>query len=141
MAKMVKYTAFRPILGISLPLKTTPALYTTNEVHPKGLYSLKFSKNSTTRKKNNFLLLWNGNAQNVPKSPISGHLTYFRTPNPKDDPLYYHGSTFRGSYFPESLHKFILPENIFISYFCAMKMHKMYPKVVYPVILTYFRTP
>ena len=26
-------------------------------------------------------------------------------------------------------------------YFCAMKMHKMYPKVVYPVILTYFRTP
>ena len=98
-------------------------------------------KISTTRKNNNFLLLWNGNAQNVPKSPISGHLTYFRTPNPKDDPLYYHGSTFRGSYFPESLHKFILPENIFISYFCAMKMHKMYPKVVYPVILTYFRTP
>ena len=139
---MVKYTTFRPILGISLPLKTAPALWRLPMKYIQRAYFLSNSpKISTTRKNNNFLLLWNGNAQNVPKSPISGHLTCFRTPNPKDDPLYYHGSTFRGSYFPESLHKFILPENIFISYFCAMKMHKMYPKVVYPVILTYFRTP
>ena len=159
-------------------------------------------KISTTRKNNNFLLLWNGNAQNVPKVlylvfwPIFGpptqkmtpyttmevHLeahiflkayinsyyqkiylfltfvpwkcikciqkSYIRSfwpifgpPNPQNGPLYYQGSTFRGPYFAKSLHKLVLPENILISYFCGMEMHKMYPKVVYLVILTYFRTP
>ena len=65
----------------------------------------------------------------------------FGPPNPQNGPLYYQGSTFRGPYFAKSLHKLVLTENIFISYFCGMEMHKMYPKVVFLVILTYFQTP
>ena len=62
-------------------------------------------------------------------------------PNPHNGPLYYQGSTFRGSYCAKSLYKLVLSENIFISYFCGMEMHKMYSKVEYLVILTDFWTP
>ena len=35
------------------------------------------------------------------------------------------GPYFKGSYFPKSFHKLILPETVFISYFWGMEMYKM----------------
>ena len=48
--------------------------------------------------------------------------------DPLKGPLHYQESTFKGSYSLKSLHKLVLPENVLISYFCGVEMHKMYPK-------------
>ena len=58
--------------------------------------------------------------------------------DPLKGPLHYQESTLNGSYSLKSLHKLVLPENVLISYFFGMEMHKMYPKVVSLVILTHF---
>ena len=50
--------------------------------------------------------------------------------DPLKGPLHYKESTSMGSYSLISLHKLVLPENVLISLFCGMEMHKTYPKVV-----------
>ena len=45
---------------------------------------------------------------------------------------------FCGTDFHKSLHKLVLPETVFISYFWGMEMYKMGPKVVYLAILANF---
>ena len=49
-------------------------------------------------------------------------------------------STFKGSYSPKSLHKLVLPENVFISNFLEVEMNEKCPKVIYQVILDIFGT-
>ena len=55
----------------------TKAPYTTKRVLFSALILSKVSIISTTRKCTHFLLLWHGNAQNVPKSRITGHFDPF----------------------------------------------------------------
>ena len=56
-------------------------------------------------------------------------LTYFRTPNPQNGPLYYQWSTFRGSYSTKSLHKLVLQENVSNFIIFELKVHLECPKV------------
>ena len=42
--------------------------------------------------------------------------------DPLKSPVHYQGSTLKGSYFPKSLHKLVLPENGSISIFFEVKM-------------------
>ena len=102
------------------------------------MFSQKNQQINTTR---NYSFLTYGACGNVQNGPKSLYLANFQPPNLLKSPLYYQWSTSNSSYSPKILHKLVLPENIIISYFCGMENHKMYPKVVYLVILTYFRTP
>ena len=69
-------------------------------------------------------IFWN--VQNVPKSRISGHFGQFLPPNPLKSPLLHQWSTSKGTCPPKSPHKLVLPETVFISYFCEVEMCKMY---------------
>ena len=60
---------------------------------------------------------------------------HFHFHNPLKSPLYQQQSTSKGSYSPKSLHKLILAETVFISYFYEVEMYLMYPEVVYLVFL------
>ena len=44
-------------------------------------------------------------------------LSYFGHSDSLKSPTYYESSTLRGSYSPKSLHKFVLPENVFKNIF------------------------
>ena len=57
-------------------------------------------------------------------------------PTPLKSPLFYKWNPSKGSYFPKSLHRLILPETLSISYFYEVEMYKICPKVVYLTILT-----
>ena len=48
----------------------------------------------------------------------------FWPPNPLKSPLYYQWSTFKGSYSIKSLHKLVLPEDVFNSYLNGRKSTK-----------------
>ena len=135
----VLYLVIWPVFGPPTQ-KMTP--YTTMEVHLEAHIFLKAYINSYYQKIYLFLTFvpWKC-IKCIQKSYIRSFWPIFGPPNPQNAPLYYQGSTFRGPYFAKSLHKLVLPENILISYFCGMEMHKMYPKVVFLVILTYFQTP
>ena len=71
-------------------------------------------------------------AQNVIFHAI---LANFEPYDPLRGPLQDQQSTFKGSYSPKSLHKFILPENLSTSNFREVEMKEIRPKVVYQVIL------
>ena len=75
------------------------------------------------------------------KSYISSFWPISWSSGPLKRPLHYQQSTFNGSYFLKSLHKLVLPETVFISYFWGMEMYKMCLKVVYLAILVNFRDP
>ena len=70
------------------------------------------------------------------KWPKSAKMSYFmqfwpilRPYDPLKSPVHYQRSTLKGSYFPKSLHKLVLPENGFISIFFELKMLLGSPKV------------
>ena len=61
--------------------------------------------------------------------PKSAKILYFmqfwpilRPYDPLKSPVHYQGSTLKGSYFPKSLHKLVLPENGSISIFFEVKV-------------------
>ena len=63
------------------------------------------------------------------KWPKSATMSYFmqfwpilRPYDPLKSPVHYQGSTLKGSYFPKSLHKLVLPENGSISIFFEEKV-------------------
>ena len=63
------------------------------------------------------------------KWPKSAKMSYFmqfwpilRPYDPLKSPVHYQGSTLKGSYFPKSLHKLVLPENGSISIFFEVKV-------------------
>ena len=63
----------------------------------------------------------------------------FQPPNPLKSPLYNQQSTLKGSYFPKSFHKLVLPETVFISHFLGIELYKVCQKVVHYAILAYFQ--
>ena len=65
-------------------------------------------------------------------------LSYFGHSDSLKSSINYESSTFRGSYSPKSLHKIVLPENVFKAIFCEVEMLLKCPKVVYMVNLSYF---
>ena len=93
----------------------------------KGSYHLKsLHKLVLPEKCIDFLLLWHGNVQNVPKFPF---WPIFEPPNPPKSPLHYQWCTCKCSCSSKRLHKLVPPENELISYFCGMGMSKIYPKI------------
>ena len=62
------------------PLTHSKALYTTSKQHLGAYILSKVSINWYYQKIYSFLILWHGNAQNVPKSRISEHFDLFSDP-------------------------------------------------------------
>ena len=80
--------------------------------------------------------------QNVyPKLVFMAIFDHFQPPNPLKSPLYRELSTSKGLYFSRSLHKLVLQETVLIFQCYEMEMCKMYPKVLFLVILTIFAPP
>ena len=72
------------------------------------------------------------------KCRIYGYFEQFGPSEPLKSPVYYQRSIFRDSYFPKSLHKILLPENVLKAIFCEVEMLLKCTKVVYMVILSCF---
>ena len=73
--------------------------------------------------------MWHGNAQNVPKSRITGHFDPFSETLTHKMAIYTTKSTFRGSYSVKSFHKLVLQENVSNSAFFELKVHLQCLKV------------
>ena len=99
--------------------------YSTKKYIQGLIFFQKPPQISTTRKWIHFYLFWSKNVRKVPKMsyfmqfwPILGLY------DPLRGPLYYQKSTFKSSYSPKSLHKFILPENLSLLSFVKWKLKK-----------------
>ena len=74
------------------------------------------------------------------KCRIYGYFVQFalRGAESLKSPVNYQRSIFRDSYFPKSLHKILLPENVLKAIICEVEMLLKCTKVVYMVILSCF---
>ena len=73
-----------------------------------------------------------------PKAVYLVILSNFEPSDPLKSPIYQQRSTPKCPYSPKSLHKFVLPENVFKTKFFEVKVHWKCPKPVYLVILSNF---
>ena len=75
------------------------------------------------------------------KSRIFGHFEQFQPFKPTKKPHKLAKKYIQGLIFSQDLHKFILPVNVVISYFCNAEMYKNCPKVIISVNFDQFLDP
>ena len=125
----------------SLPLTYSKVIYTTNEVHLIAYNLPKVSTNQYYQKMYSFLTstAWKC-TKCAQKSYIWSFWPTFEY-NPLKSSLHSSEVHLRAHVHPKDSHKLVLPDYVFISNFGDMEMSKMYPKIVYLVILSLFLHP
>ena len=138
-AQNVIFHGFWPILGPYDPLKI-PLHYQQSMIN--GSYTLKSLHKLVLPETVLISQFYEVESYKLyPKFVFLVIFDHFHFHNPLKSPLYQQQSTCKGSYSPKSLHKLVIPETVFISYFYEVEMYLMYPEVVYLVFLVILSPP